>query len=266
MTSLREQMGNKGYAEFLKSLRPEDQAAFRALERQIDTAGFENVHPALHRWIDRENSMVKHPFVYAFVGPEFLLADEVSRMYEWKRKHRQRTLAEKDWVNYIFGIERPWRLHRLRTLWERRQITKRELRKLLSIFWMDTECPQGNQSDPMFLFLEANFVTDAPKEWKAIPDNFTLYRGVDGELELTADGPSWTMEKGTALFFAKRYLAGGYVVKYEATKDEALAYFAGRGETEIILDFFNRSDPAGIEVVKRFGDTEVIFNYREDRP
>jgi hypothetical protein len=54
-------------------------------------------------------------------------------------------------------------------------------------------------------------------------------------------------QRGTK-FFANRYNASGDVFYYEADPSEALAYFSGRSEAEIILDFENTSDPHRIKL------------------
>jgi hypothetical protein len=180
-----------------------------------------------------------------------MFAQSANEMYAWKIKVRREYLDERNWYGYLLAHERPWRMVALEKLWRRKRISRRELRRLLLPIWTDTECPQSNQDIPVRLFRELKFTTDSYPKWKKLPDEITVYRGVDGELELTADGPSWTTSLATAKFFAYRYGAEGCVYRYTLTKDEALAYIIGREEDEIILDFDvfdGRSDHMNIEV------------------
>jgi hypothetical protein len=247
--------------EIIKALRPEDQPAMKKsldfMDEMLKGSGMENLHPALKPWVQMETAMgpfVKHPLCYMALGGEAgLMVVNANNFYAAKIQARRNYLDAKNWAGYIVCFERPWRMAKLEVLWKRKKISKREMRELLAHFWIDMEMPQSNQAEPMHLFREAGFTTDNRRAWKALSDNFTLYRGVDGEFELTRDGPSWTLDFDTAKFFATRYGAEGTVWKYEAMKSEALAYFKGRNEAEIILDFQDASDPFEIVPYKIYG-------------
>src|SRR5262245_3869976 len=211
-----------------------------ALADMIEGAGIENLHPALVPWI-RETAMgpfIKHPFCYMTLGPDALFVKNANQFYEAKIRIRREYLDEGNWHGYLYAHERPWRMHALARLWEREKISSEQFPELLADMWRDTEMPQANLDEPLQLFREAGFTTDDPEGWEKLPDEITLYRGVDGDFELTADGPSWTMNIETAKVFAYRYGAKGAVYRYVARKDEALAYLTGRDEAEIILDFY----------------------------
>ena len=231
-------------AEIIGMIQADDNSKaspeYRAkLEALLEMVGDE-LHPALQPWVVETRvmgTMVKHPFVFAHLGPDGMLSEQANKIYNWKRQVRQEYLAERDWINYLWAHERPWRMHQLEKMWVRRRITIEELRELLPTIWIDTEIPEGNQAEPMFLFREAGFVTDDPEGWEALPERMKLYRGVDGELELTPTGPSWTLSEATARFFAYRGGANGTVYHVTVDKSTALAYFTGREEAEIILDF-----------------------------
>jgi len=246
--------------ELIKALRPEDfgvvnRAQIDAMQEMLDTSGIENLHLALKNWVfDTESMgpMVKHPFVYLSLA-NGLLVGNANKMYAAKIKCRRDYLDRKFWWGYLMAHERPYRMRALEKLWRRKKISMDELRELLSDMWTDCEMPQTNQDQPMFLFHEAGFTTDNPEGWDKLKTRkwFKLYRGVDYDLELTADGPSWTFSRKTAEFFAYRYGAKGDVFSYRATPAEALAYFTGRDEAEIILDFENASNPNRIKLVEK---------------
>ena len=243
---------DNSYINLIQQLRAEDQGRpdVAAMVKQLETAGMDNLHPALTGWIDETDfgTMVKHPFVYTFLGPEGLLVDNANQFYAQKRAFRRRYLDEGNWNGYLYSHERPWRMHALEKLWRRKRITVEQLRELLASMWIDTEAPQSNQAEPLHLFREAGFTTDDPQGWAKLAKQkaMVLYRGVDYSFELTMDGPSWTRSKKTAEFFAYRFGKQGDVFKYVAKPDEALAWMSGRGETEVILDFARTSDASRI--------------------
>jgi hypothetical protein len=245
-------------SEIIRALRPEDGERHSPspsdwINEMIENAGFENLHPALKPWVSSQGETfgpwLKHPFAYCMLGDNGELVHQANQIYKSKISVRRDYLNRRDWWGYLKSLERPWRMHTLEKLWSRKRITHAELEELLIDMWTDTECPQGNQETPMRLFHETGFVTDDAEGWAKLPDEITLYRGVDGELELTADGPSWTLSLKTAQFFAYRGIGKHRTVyRYTATKDEALAYITGRDEAEILLDFDGDSDSDRIEV------------------
>lgn len=240
-------------AELSKALRPEDDPRIMELRTMMESGGMDNLHPALKPWVTDSTigSMLKHPFVYMPLGGYEMFAQRANEIYKHKIEIRRKVLNERNFYSYFWLLERPWRMHALELLWRRKRISRRELRSLLIDIWIDTECPQSNQDVPVKLFRELKFTTNTYAGWKKLPDEITVYRGVDGELELTADGPSWTTDLKVAKFFAYRYGAEGCVYRYTLKKPEALAYITSRDESEIILDFdpdFGRSYYGDIEV------------------
>lgn len=215
------------------------------------------LHPALKRFQFDTNlgPMVKHPFVFnsAIESIPFTI-DHTNKIYEQKRQVRRERLDEKNYAGYLWLFERPFRMEALAKLWRRGKITLDELRDMLPSFWTDTEMPQRHQDEPVELFRATGFVTDDPEGWEKLSKQktITLYRGVDYEYELTADGPSWTRSLKVAEFFADRSPGEGDVFQYRARPSEALAYFGGRDESEIILDFENASKPGRIKKLVRF--------------
>jgi len=97
-------------------------------------------------------------------------------------------------------------------------------------------------------------MTDQEKSrLKNMPSQFTVYRGaVAGLNDL---GWSWTLNRKTAIWFAKRFCDGDAVL-YEVTvkKETPLALIEARGEEEVILDP-RALDPLRIE-------TTLLGSYR----
>jgi hypothetical protein len=195
------------------------------------------LHPDLKPWVTEHEEFgiqLMHPLVYQVIGFSYALAN---KQYEAKTALVEERIKEENFSGAIWLYERPWRMEILKQWVDDNFIPQEQLRELLPAVWIDTEIPQGNQDDPMYLFREAEWITDAEwKDYEKLPDKLTLYRGVDGVCELTEDGPSWTLDRKVADFFGNRY-AEGDVYKIVIPKRASLAFFTGRAEAEIILDF-----------------------------
>lgn len=68
-----------------------------------------------------------------------------------------------------------------------------------------------------------------------LPSRITVYRGYSRPGR--GDGMSWSLSREVAQRFARRFTEGtrGKIARREVDKQEVLAYFAGRGEQEIVL-------------------------------
>lgn len=210
--------------------------------------------PELERWVapgSVAGEMLRHPLVYDLAVRA--VPGMANNAYLKKRAAVIEHMRAGEWAEILHLYERPYRMGKLEWMWRRRKIDKEEMRDLLARWWTDTEIPQGNQSEPLFLFREAHFTTDDEESWYTLPDVLVAYRGVDWDFEKTRDGPSWTLSLEVARFFAYRLGGaerGGSVFMYVANKAEVLAFFTGRSEEEIILDFERVSAPSGIELVE----------------
>lgn len=111
--------------------------------------------------------------------------------------------------------------------------------------WIGTECP--NQ-DPNFtkrqllqLFEKANknyIMTD--EEWaelQELPQTVTIYRGVTDSGGGNEKALSWTINPQVAEWFAKRFGGQGKVYCATVDKDNILALFNGRNESEVIVRY-----------------------------
>ena len=78
------------------------------------------------------------------------------------------------------------------------------------------------------------------KAYKELPDEITVYRGVNSVGRILS--LSWTTDLETAKWFAKRWTKDGKVCKGKIKKEYVLAYFLGRGESEVIIEFNKLTD------------------------
>ncbi len=78
------------------------------------------------------------------------------------------------------------------------------------------------------------------EKYMALPEEFTVYRGIRGRGSLQA--LSWTLDKSKAEWFANRWDKGGKVYSAKVKKEDTFAYFASRSEEEIVLDYTKLKD------------------------
>lgn len=88
---------------------------------------------------------------------------------------------------------------------------------------------------------------DEQKQYSALPKKITVYGGIRGRGRLEA--LSWTTDIEQAELFAKRWDKNGKVYSAAVDKDDVLAVFASRGESEIVVDYTKLQD---ITLVKEF--------------
>lgn len=81
---------------------------------------------------------------------------------------------------------------------------------------------------------------DELKQYLDLPDKLTVYRGIRGRGSLKA--LSWTTDRNQAEWFAKRWNKGGQVYSATVKKEDVLAVFSSRGESEIVVDYTKLSD------------------------
>jgi hypothetical protein len=95
-------------------------------------------------------------------------------------------------------------------------------------FGMDGLASEQDARVALKLLHRLGFCTDAAEEWAALPDPLTVYR---------AGGPglAWTADREVAVELADRYELAS-ISSRTIAKADALAYIAGRGESEVILD------------------------------
>lgn len=174
---------------------------------------------------------VKHPLVFSSA----LLPGHLNRMLEQKRSYLNEKLKAREWAAALWMYERP---HRLPMLAEwRARMTREQFRDVLPDAWQDAEEPHQHGALPLRLFRAAGFLTDAPTAWKKLPAKFTIYRGASRKPTAGGGGISWTINRAKGEWFARRFTKPRHCKLWvaEIRKRDALAYFNGRGEDEVVI-------------------------------
>jgi hypothetical protein len=206
------------------------------------------LHPALFRSVRKLSSGrfgIKHPFV----NTPMIMVGQANAQLEAKVDILRKMLKDDAWFAiFALGIERPWALDFLVRRARRGRWQGKEYRDLLAFVWMDAEFPAQNFgiSTCIEAFkLADGFVIDEDDEddgspsadlarWALVPDEIDLYRGVSEGGK--ARSISWSLSPHKAEWFAKRFGRKPRVYHTRIRKDEALGYFNGRQENEVVID------------------------------
>jgi len=105
----------------------------------------------------------------------------------------------------------------------------------------------------MMLFKKSDLNTRMHEEdrviFDALPNDVTIYRGVRGFNPDHAQSLSWTLDIEQARKFANRYSTGGCVYAAIIQKGNILAYYGGRSEAEVIVDYKKLRDIKQLEII-----------------
>lgn len=227
--------------EELAKLTPELREQY---ESMIETFGDpeEPLDPELEPWCVESDSFgtaLKHPLVYSIplMPGTYAMMNKALRA---KREMLERYASEKNWHGWINAYERPYRLYAF-SLIETEIEDDATYWDVLGAIWTDSENIWENEDDwGEYLSAERAdrehlMEEDERMALDKLPDTIEIHRGY--KLKERKLGMSWTVNKPQAEWFARRLIREGeraYVVSGTVPKDKVLAYFLGRGESEIV--------------------------------
>lgn len=206
----------------------------------------EPLDPELERYLIEGDdglsfTMLKHPLVFEipFVP---MLAYRANDFLKYKQKAVRKAMREHNWSQVIWLHERAFRWQALRGI--RRKVGHRQYWELLGMVWVDSEnIWQNLDIVPGMLTAQrpGRRYIMSPEEQAALaamPAVLTVYRGYT-DPRGTRLGWSWTLDRDKAAWFAKRLASSDeepVVVTGTVSRDKVIAYFTGRGESEIVTD------------------------------
>ena len=137
---------------------------------------------------------------------------------------------------------KPYRLAFLK--YAQPHIEEKEFAQLLGLCWIQTEAPNQDvnvsQKEFVEMFQKASaedlMNLDERRKLAELPDEIEIYRGVTEKNKDNIFAMSWTMKQETAEWFAKRFKGKGKVYRAKIRKEDILAVFLGRNESEVIVD------------------------------
>lgn len=71
--------------------------------------------------------------------------------------------------------------------------------------------------------------------YETLPDEIMIYRGISKRGSIKA--LSWTLDMHKAEWFSQRFGKKSRVYRAKIRREDVLAYFAGRGEYEVVVDY-----------------------------
>lgn len=81
---------------------------------------------------------------------------------------------------------------------------------------------------------------DELRQFLSLPEEITVYRGIRGRGSLKA--LSWTIDIEQAEWFAQRWGTNGKVYSARISREDVLAVFTSRGESELVVDYTKLRD------------------------
>lgn len=167
----------------------------------------------------------------------------INRQYEAKRQALGRAKGTRDWHQYVFLHERPYRVQAFVDLNDQGLLTDQEYWSLLAAAWVDSENIRefpdvweellSSDRDHRKWMMDADEV-DA---FDRLPDTIKVFQGHTVDRD---DGWSWTTDEAKAEWFARRFARlenDAPLVTYgQVEKRHVLAYLTRRGESEVLVD------------------------------
>ncbi len=121
-------------------------------------------------------------------------------------------------------------------------LSQKDFSQILSSVWIQTEAPHNDPNfrmndlvnlfkgaDPVFLMEQEDY-----GRFMALDDTLTVYRGVTTYNAKNLRGLSWTLNPGTAAWFAHRFDEDGTVYEAQIEKSHIYAFFGGRNESVMV--------------------------------
>lgn len=166
---------------------------------------------------------------------------------KWKQSLDKEIDSAKDIISVYLMINIPYRLVMIK-YWKD-NLSRKDFSMLLSDAWVVSENPNKDinvsvnelkrwfkQADKQVLMDKDEF-----KKLESLPDEFDIYRGIGDESN--PKGLSWTRDLDTAKWFRDRFKSKNpYILRAKIKKQYCLAYFIGRNEDEIVIDYNKITD------------------------
>lgn len=200
----------------------------------------EELNPELKYFIEDHPQLgkcLKHPLVFSV--PYFEAMNQMyNKSLEHKRKRVEEAKQARDWHQYIFWYERPYRITMFDSV--KKQMTDKEYWECLAWVYVDLEFHYNYRRllSKLFTLRPAvpEFIMDEDELqiWNSLTESVTIYRGV-GKFPRAHLGMSWTLLKQKAEWFARRFNDDPYLLTGTIKKSNIIAYFAGRNEAEVVV-------------------------------
>jgi len=198
----------------------------------------EPLHPDLLPYFERskgEWEMLRHPLVYQV---PFRSNGSANAQYAQKLKALEKAMADKDYKQSVWLVERPYRVEAFIKIADK--LSDTDYWKLLSNVWTDTENQYAHIEEWKNLLASKrssrHYMMNEEEDniLRSLAQEVTIYRGC--QKGINEDGLSWTLDKSIAKFFANRFGKKGIILERTVSKNDIVAVLTGRGESEVICE------------------------------
>ena len=198
----------------------------------------ETLHPDLVPYLEQSSEgwmMLRHPLVYQV---PFFSNGSANAYYEQKRIAVEKATADKNYKQFVWLFERPYRVEAFIKIADK--LSDTEYWRLLSDVWIDTENQYAylNEWKKLLASKRPNrhymMGEEEDNILRSLSNQVTIYRGC--QKGLNEDGLSWTLDKSKAKFFANRFGKKGIILERKVPKSDIMAVLLGRGESEVICE------------------------------
>lgn len=197
--------------------------------------------------------IIHHPFISNRYVPKILEPDDVGKVVPYYDVYNEEDLNKvrsmlkktidttKDYRHFAIIVNKPYLLTFFK--YTKDFLSNEDYSKFLSTVWTYTEYPNNdtnvstrellsyfNKSDKSILMSK-----DELEAYNKLDSVIAVYRGVKPGAKVRA--LSWTTDKKVAKWFADRYEKNGKVYMAVIDKKDVLAYFLGRNEYEVVVDY-----------------------------
>lgn len=185
---------------------------------------------------------IKHPLLINILAIPGMHGHD-NRVYLKRKEQLVEARAAKNWGQYVFTHERPWRADALAELIGDGSLTleRKADWKLVKEVWTDSE--NVEESDDFWSYVwaheNAGMSMDAKERaaLDALPDPVPVWHGLERRDAKTL-GFSWTSSEGIAQWFAGRFAMQhrrpAYIAKGFVPKHQVRTYIMSRSEFEVI--------------------------------
>lgn len=185
-------------------------------------------------------SVIKHPLLFAVPYIPAMNA-MINEAFRAKKAAVEEAKANRRWGHYLWLHERPYRVHAFARI--AAQLDDATYWEQLGQLWTDSENIFEAEAlwlrlirEPSRIASRALMMTAEERQHLAgLPDRITIYRGYSHPGR--GNGMSWSLSRDVAQRFAFRFTVDtpGRIAHREIDKGDVIAYFAARGEQEIVL-------------------------------
>jgi len=184
--------------------------------------------------------MVRHPLVFSVPHSPQQNA-MLNEQYRVKLASVEKAFCDNNFGTYIALHERAYRLDAFKTFIENSVVGNKEYWSTLADIYTDSENIYQNYDEWVELlscdreFKRCLMNEDELETLYELPEKILVFRGYKyGD---TSKWLSWSIDYGTAKFFADRFVADGHLASGYVDKNDVIAYFNARDEDEILVKF-----------------------------